>query len=150
MTGYLRSADNENHPATSAGPGMPGTPPRYRSSPPVPSGFADIPLPRSNTTCWGYLSQGHTHLLEYPEVELSNNLAENSMRPVALGRKNWIHVGSPQAGPKVAAILSVVESCRRLKIPVRGYLAAVLPGLAGISIRRLAELTPSAWISCNR
>ena len=88
--------------------------------------------------------------LDYPELELSNNLAENSMRPVALGRKNWIHVGSPQAGPKVAAILSVVESCRRLKIPVRGYLAAVLPGLAGISIRRLAELTPSAWISCNR
>jgi hypothetical protein len=30
-------------------------------------------------------------------------------------RKNWIHVGSRQAGPKVAAILSIVESCRRLK-----------------------------------
>ena len=43
--------------------------------------------------------------LDYPEVELSNNLAENSMRPVALGRKNWLHVGSAQAGPKVAAIL---------------------------------------------
>ena len=61
-------------------------------------------------------------------MRLSNNLAENSMRPVALGRKNWIHIGSPQAGPKVAAILSIVESCRRLKIPVRAYLAAVLPG----------------------
>ena len=35
--------------------------------------------------------------LEYPGLELSNNLAENSMRPVALGRKNWIHIGSPQA-----------------------------------------------------
>jgi hypothetical protein len=62
-----------------------------------------------------------TRFLEYPELELSNNLAENSMRPVALGRKNWIHIGSPQAGPKVAAILSVVESCRRLKLPVRDY-----------------------------
>jgi transposase len=41
-----------------------------------------------------------TRFLEYPELELSNNLAENSMRPVALGRKNWIHIGSPQAGPK--------------------------------------------------
>jgi len=51
---------------------------------------------------------------DYAEVELSNNLAENSMRPVALGRKNWLHVGSAQAGPKVAAIISVVESCRRL------------------------------------
>src|SRR6266478_3807266 len=39
--------------------------------------------------------------------ELSTNLAENSMRPVALGRKNWLHIGRPQAGPKVAAILSV-------------------------------------------
>jgi transposase len=47
---------------------------------------------------------------DYAEVELSNNLAENSMRPVALGRKNWLHVGSAQSGPKVAAILSVVES----------------------------------------
>ncbi len=52
-----------------------------------------------------------TRFLEYPELELSTNLAENSMRPVALGRKNWLHIGSPQAGPKVAAILSVVESC---------------------------------------
>jgi hypothetical protein len=34
-----------------------------------------------------------------PQLELSNNLAENSMRPVALGRRNWIHVGSEQAGP---------------------------------------------------
>ena len=89
-----------------------------------------------------------TRFLEYPELELSNNLAENSMRPVALGRKNWIHVGSPQAGPKIAAILSVVESCRRLKLPVREYLAAVLPGLASVPIRRLAELTPAAWAKC--
>jgi transposase len=91
-----------------------------------------------------------TRFLEHPQLELSNNLAENSMRPVALGRKNWIHVGSRQAGPKVAAILSVVETCRRLKIPVREYLAALLPGLADISIRRLAELTPSAWVAKSR
>jgi transposase len=88
-----------------------------------------------------------TRFLEYPELELSNNLAENSMRPVALGRKNWIHIGSPQAGPKVAAILSVVESCRRLKISVRYYLAAILPGLADVTIRRLPGLTPAAWVA---
>jgi hypothetical protein len=90
---------------------------------------------------WGKL----TRFLEHAELELSNNLAENSMRPVALGRKNWIHVGSQQAGPKVAAILSIVETCRRLKIPVRAYLAAVLPGIADVSIQRLADLTPAAW-----
>jgi hypothetical protein len=42
----------------------------------------------------------------------------------------WIHIGSSQAGPKIAAILSVVETCRRLKLPVRDYLAAILPGIA--------------------
>lgn len=86
-----------------------------------------------------------TLFLEYPELELSNNLAENSMRPIAIGRRNWIHIGSAQAGPKVAAIFSVVESCRRLKIPVRKYLAAVLPGLSNLSIQQLAGLTPNAW-----
>ncbi|MGA9206537.1 MAG: IS66 family transposase [Terriglobales bacterium] len=91
-----------------------------------------------------------TRFLDYPELELSNNLAENSMRPVALGRKNWIHIGSPQAGPKVAAILSVIETCRRMKIAVRDYLAAVLPGMADVSIQRLADLTPSAWAARNQ
>jgi transposase len=88
-----------------------------------------------------------TRFLEYPDLQLSNNLAENSMRPVALGRKNWIHIGSPQAGPKIAAILSVVESCRRLRISVRGYLAAVLPGLVDLPVQRLLHLTPSAWLA---
>jgi transposase len=86
-----------------------------------------------------------TRFLEHPELELSTNLAENSIRPIALGRKNWIHVGSQQAGPKVAAILSIVETCRRIKTPIRGYLAAVLPGIANVSIQRLAGLTPAAW-----
>ena len=86
-----------------------------------------------------------TRFLEYPELELSNNWAENSMRPVALGRKNWIHVGSEQAGPKVAAILSAVETCRRMGIRVREYFGDVLPGLADVSVQRVAELTPAAW-----
>ena len=67
------------------------------------------------------------------------------MRGIALGRRNWIHVGSEQAGPKVAAILSVIESCRRMKVPVREYLASILPGLANRSIRGIPELTPAAW-----
>jgi hypothetical protein len=95
---------------------------------------------------WGKL----TRFLEYPQLELSNNLAENSMRPVALGRKNWIHVGSQQAGPKVAAILSVIESCRRLKLPVREYLASILPGLADLPVSRLPQFTPAAWAASHR
>jgi transposase len=86
-----------------------------------------------------------TRFLEYPELELSNNLIENSMRPIALGRKNWIHIGSPEAGPKVAAILSVIETCRRLKISARNYLSAILPGMANVRVQRLPALTPTAW-----
>ncbi len=86
-----------------------------------------------------------TRFIEHPALELNNNLAENSMRPVALGRKNWIHIGSEQAGPKVAAILSIVESCRRLKLPVRQYLATVLPGLANTPVRLVSNRTPAAW-----
>jgi hypothetical protein len=67
------------------------------------------------------------------------------MRPIALGRKNWLHVGSVKAGPKVAAILSVVESCRRLDVSVKQYLAAVLPGLGRRTISQVAQLTPASW-----
>ena len=86
-----------------------------------------------------------TVFLRYAEIELSNNLAENSMRPIAIGRKNWIHVGSVDAGPRVAAILSVVETCRRLGVPVREYLMDVLPGLADRKASAVAALTPMAW-----
>src|SRR5260370_32184055 len=85
-----------------------------------------------------------TRFLEHPELELSNNLAENAMRPLALGRRNWIHIGSEEAGPRVAAIVSIVETFRRLKIPVRDYLGSVLPGLSNVPINRIAELAPAA------
>jgi transposase len=67
------------------------------------------------------------------------------MRPVALGRRNWIHLGSKEAGPRVAAIISIGETCRRLSLSLRDYLGSVLPGLANFPINRVAELTPSAW-----
>ena len=67
------------------------------------------------------------------------------MRPVALGRKKWLHVGSAQAGPKVAAIVSVVESCRRLGLPVKEYLIDVLPGMNRRKLTEVAQLTPARW-----
>ncbi len=67
------------------------------------------------------------------------------MRPVALGRKNWLHIGSPEAGPKVAAIASIVETCRRLDVNLRTYLMDVLPRLGDWPTTRVAELTPAAW-----
>ncbi len=63
------------------------------------------------------------------EVEIDNNWCEGAMRPLALGRKNWLHIGSVEAGPKVAAIASVVETCRRLILTLRAYLRNVLPKL---------------------
>jgi transposase len=86
-----------------------------------------------------------TQFMHHPVIELSTNWAENSMRPIAIGRKNWLHLGSKEAGPKIAAIFSIVESCRKLGVPIRQYLADVLPGLADRSIHALASLTPAAY-----
>lgn len=84
-----------------------------------------------------YLRDGH--------IEIDNNWCEGAIRPLALGRKNWLHIGSEDAGPKVAAIASIVETCRRLDINLRQYLADVLPKLAGGTTSQIARLTPSAW-----
>jgi hypothetical protein len=86
-----------------------------------------------------------THFIKHPVIELSTNWAENSMRPVAIGRRNWLHLGSKEAGPKIAAIFSIVESCRKLGVPIRQYLANALPGLADRSIHGLADITPTAY-----
>ena len=83
--------------------------------------------------------------MQYPVIELSTNWAENSMRPIALGRRNWLHVGSKEAGPKIAAIFSIVETCRRLGVSIRRYLADVLPGMADRNIKELAGITPTAY-----
>ena len=83
--------------------------------------------------------------LDNGAVEADTNLAENAMRPVALGRKNWLHIGDEKAGPKIAAILSVLATCERLGIDAREYLADVLPRLGQTSTGQVASLTPQAW-----
>ena len=65
-------------------------------------------------------------------------------------RKNWIHIGSKEPGTRVAAIVSIVESCRRLNIPIRDHLRSILPGLADRPISQIAELTPAAWANRNK
>jgi transposase len=86
-----------------------------------------------------------TRFMQYPVIELSTNWAENSMRPISIGRRNWLHVGSKEAGPKIAAIFSIVETCRRMGVSIRQYLADVLPGMADRSIQQLAGITPTAY-----
>jgi hypothetical protein len=74
-------------------------------------------------------------------------------RPLALGRKNWLHIGSPSAAPSVAAIISVVESCNRLGLHVRTYLGDVLPRLAAAPPHQAAALaatlTPVKWLAAQ-
>jgi hypothetical protein len=61
-----------------------------------------------------------------------------------------LHIGSPEAGPKVAAIASIVETCRRLDINLRAYLTEVLPRLGDWPVSRVAELTPAAWKAAQK
>lgn len=85
--------------------------------------------------------------LDHGQMEIDNNWCENAIRPLAVGRKNWLHLGSEAAGPRVAAIASIFETCRRLDINVRDYLLDVLPRLPEWPANRVAELSPMAWKS---
>jgi len=83
--------------------------------------------------------------LDDGQVEIDNNWCENAMRGLAIGRKNWLHVGSEQAGPRIAAIMSIFETCRRLGVNIRDYLNDILPKLPEWPANRVAELSPMAW-----
>ena len=71
------------------------------------------------------------------------------MRALAIGRRNWLHIGSEEAGPKIAAILSIMETCKRLKINLRDYLNDVLPKLPSWSVNNVAVLSPLNWKSAR-
>jgi hypothetical protein len=80
-------------------------------------------------------------------TKLAYNWCENAMRPLALGRKNWMHLGSEESGPVVAAILSVIASAERAGLNVRVYLGDVLRRLANpeFKITQINELLPQNW-----
>lgn len=67
------------------------------------------------------------------------------MRPIAIGGRKWQHLGNKEDGPKITAIFSIVETCRKLGVPIRKYLDDVLPGLADRSIQQLTSLTRTAY-----
>jgi hypothetical protein len=73
-------------------------------------------------------------------VELVSSPTSDAMLRVELSNGRRIAVG-----PRIAAIFSVVESCRRLGLPIRNYLGDILPGLANQSIQTLAGITPTAY-----
>ena len=63
-----------------------------------------------------------TRYLEDGRLEIDNNLTENAIRPSAVGKKNWLFIGHPEAGWRSAVIYSIVVSCRRRKIDPWEYL----------------------------
>lgn len=81
------------------------------------------------------------------EIEIDNNWCENAMRPIALGRKNWMHLGSQESGPVVAAIMSVIGSAQRAGHNVRDYLTSVLESLCAptFTTASLRDLLPANW-----
>ncbi len=83
-------------------------------------------------------------------VEIDNNLVENAVRPVALGRKNWLRIGHADAGIRSAIIYSIIESCKRYGINTQEYLCDVLSRLPSMKITEVSELTPKNWIAARK
>lgn len=75
-------------------------------------------------------------------VEIDNNWVENGIRPTALGRKNWLFVGHPDAGWIAGVIYSVVGTCKLLRLDPEAYLNWVLPQLAAATNHTAAGLLP--------
>lgn len=83
--------------------------------------------------------------LEHPFAHIDNNVAERAIRPIAIGRKNWLFFGSLEGGEAGSIILSLVQTCRGLNINPREYLEDVLRRLMSHSAKKLSELLPDQW-----
>ena len=79
-------------------------------------------------------------------ARLDNNVAERAVRPLAIGRKNWLFFGSEDGGEAGAILLSLVQTCRGLGINPREYLEDVFRRLMGHSAQKLDELLPDQWL----
>jgi len=86
-----------------------------------------------------------TRYLEDGRLEIDNNLTENAIRPSAVGKKNWLFIGHPEAGWRSAVLYSVIVSCRRRGIEPWAYLRDVLARLPGLKQSQLASLLPAHW-----
>ena len=81
----------------------------------------------------------------YPNARLDNNVAERALRPLAIGRKNWLFFGSAEGGRSAAVLLSLVQTCRGLGINPREYLEDLFRRFMDHPANRLNELLPDAW-----
>lgn len=76
------------------------------------------------------------------KIEIDNNAAENAMRPIALGRKNWLFAGSDNGGETAANIYSITETCKINNINPQKYLSKVLSAIQSHKVKDIAQLLP--------
>jgi transposase len=86
-----------------------------------------------------------THYLNDGKVPIDNNAVENSIRPLALGRRNWLFVGSQSAGERTANIMSLIESAKLCGHDPWAYLKDVFERLPTLKNADLATLLPHNW-----
>jgi transposase len=84
---------------------------------------------------------------QYANARLDNNTAERAVRPLAIGRKNWLFVGSPKGGKAAAVLFTLVQTCRRLDIDPQEYLEDVMRRIMDHSAQKLEELLPDKWLA---
>jgi transposase len=84
-----------------------------------------------------------TRYIDNGQVEIDNNLIENSIRPVAIGRKNYLFAGSHDAAQHAAMIYSFLGTCKINNVEPLGWLKEVLQRIQDHSIQKLDELLPS-------
>jgi hypothetical protein len=96
----------------------------------------------------GYALNDWTALVWYTEagfLAIDNNVAEREMKRIAIGRKNWLTIGSPRGGRTAAVLFSFTSTCQRLGIEPWAYLRDALTRLPGCLAGQLCELLPDRW-----
>ena len=83
--------------------------------------------------------------LEYANARIENNVAERAIRPMTIGRKNWLFIGSMNAGKSAATIMSLIQTCRRLEINPEDYLTDVFSKLPNLHEDHHHTLLPHNW-----
>lgn len=78
-------------------------------------------------------------------LSIDNNLVENSIRPVALGRKNYLFCGSHDAAQRTAMIYSLLGSCKMQGINPYLWLKDIITRLPMHSVNKVKELLPNNW-----
>ena len=111
-------------------------------------------LPKSKfKEALGYFCSLIPHMKNYtlhPYARLDNNVAERAIRPLAIGRKNWLFFGSAESGQSGAVLLSLVQTCRGPKINPREYLEDVFRRLMGHNMQKIDDLLPDRWLRARQ